>query len=93
MIYGIPQVGEYQQIILLDNDSMQQLQHENSQSEAPKSLVTRIPVKEREKFSSIKVTTYKKPERRISLKGVKLDLEIYVYWFLSKYEQSNIHRK
>lgn len=66
---------------------MQQLQHNNSQSEAIKNLVKRTPVKEREKLSSM-YQTRKTPKTQHGLHQIRLDLEILAYWLLSKYAQS-----
>ena len=64
--------------------------HQNqSQSEAIKNRVERLPVKERQKLSSTCPLSTKSTKGRINtISKTKLDLEIVTYWLLSMYIQT-----
>lgn len=62
------------------------LNKKTSHSEATKTLVKELPVKEREIPLQLQSNMIEKPSS--VLHRTRLDLEIGVYWVLSKYQQS-----
>ena len=69
------------------------LSKKTSHSEATESLVKGSPVKERETPLQIQSATYEKTHQiKQVLHSTRLDLEIGMYWALSKYQQT-IHKK
>ena len=64
-----------------------------SHSEATENLVKGLPVKERENPLQTQPITCKKTQLiKHVLNSTRLDLEIGMYWALSKYQQT-IHKK
>jgi len=88
-IKGIPQYVGYRQIVFKVLRNMQLMHQKQSQSEALKNPVERIPVKERQKLSSTLPWYTKSNKGQInSFDRARLDLEIATYWLLSKYIQT-----
>ena len=71
------------------------MQKKVSQSEALENLVEDIPVKERQKLSQAQPTYPNKIQKTVGsrLHNARLDLEISLYWLLSKYEQTRPKRQ
>ena len=68
---------------------MQLMHQKQSQSEALKNPVERLPVKERQKLSpTLSLYVKSNKEHTSSFDKAKLDLEIATYWLLSKYIQT-----
>jgi len=84
-IKGMPQYVGYGQIVFKIIINMQLMHQKQSQSEALKNPVERIPVKERQKLSSTFPLSVKSNKGHInSFDKARLDLEIAAYWLLSK---------
>ena len=68
---------------------MQLMHQKQSQSEALKNLVERLPVKERQKLSpTLPLDVKSNKGHTSSFDKAKLDLEVATYWLLSKYIQT-----
>jgi len=75
---------------------MQLMQKNISQSEALKNLVGNKPVKERQTISQANsIPAFKERKAVVSdcLHNARLDLEIGMYWMLSKYQQTRYRRQ
>jgi hypothetical protein len=73
---------------------MQIMQYKTkSQSKALENLVKSIPVKERQKLSKLEPSMVKSTKKENEpLSAARLNLEIAVYWLLSKYVQAKRSR-